>query len=140
MAKPKFKINLFDAIIAIVIILVIIVVGFAWNNQPYLGSNDMTVIVRVDDSDFVRNITGAQPTSGQVCIDSYRYCGQQTKAQLLTDSASNAKYLQIVISGVGDISKDKSIFMGHRVLINQLVQLRGNYVADGRITDFYYEN
>lgn len=139
MARLKFKLNLFDIILLTAILLIVLLISLGWDNQPYLGSRDMIVTVKIDDGNTINNIRSQLVESGELCLDSYRYCGEQVEAKIINPDGVSPTYVLVTIKGVGDINEDKSIFMGHRVYANQLVQLRGNYVADGRITDFYYE-
>ena len=140
MAKSSFKVNVFDAICVAFVVLVLVICGIAWKNQPYLGSDNVLVTVKITDSDTIGNISSQLGQAGTVCVDSNRYCGTQVDSNIFVPVGTGASFATVVIRGLGDISKDKSIFLGHRIYANQVVQLRGNYVADGTIIDFKYEN
>lgn len=133
MAKPKLKINLFDLLVIIAILIISVVSVFSWNNEPYLGSRNMIVTVKIIDENTIENIVSKLDENQRICIDSNRYCATQNGFEFVDD------YLLVKISGIGDINGDRSIFLGKKIYANQEVKLRGNYTADGFVVD-YYEN
>lgn len=139
MVKPKFKLNLFDIIFVILMLLVVVVVAVSWNNQPYLGTKNVIVTVKIDDGETINNISSQLSQNKQVCIDSSHYCGTQIQSEAFIPEGTGVKSASIKIKGLGYTDGDRLIFLGHRIYANQEVQLRGNYAAIGRITDFYYE-
>lgn len=143
MAKPKFKINLFDAFFIVFLLLVGLTFVLSWNNEPYLGEKEIIVDVLIDDPAVVSSISSQLSQNKVVYIDSHRYCGRQVKSEIFVEHlavGNDVTYALISIKGLGSITKDRSSFLGHRIYANQEVQLRGNYSANGRITDFYYED
>lgn len=139
MAKPNYKLNLFDIIFAVLALLAILVVAISWNNQPYLGTKNVIVTVKINDAKTVDNISSQVSQNKQVCIDSGHYCGTQIQAETFTPIGTGVSTAYIKIKGLGYTDGDRLIFLGHRIYANQEVQLRGNYSAIGRVTDFYYE-
>lgn len=137
MVKLKYRLNIFDACVVSMVILASIVIVFSWNNQPYLGSRKVLVSIQVEDESIIKDILRRFAPNAEVCIDSNRYCAKQLAAEIRSDDNEH-KYLRVYIEALGDISASKSIFLGKRIYINQEVQLRGDYVADGRVVDYYY--
>jgi hypothetical protein len=58
------------------------------------------------------------------------------------ENTTNGKVtsVDITIEGPGDISPDRYVFNGMRVLVNQKAELHGSYFAQGAITEVKYAN
>lgn len=140
MVKPKFSINIFDVLCIVAILTIAIVIGLARSNQPYLGSRTVVAVIQVTDEGTVNNIASKLQQASQVYIGSNHYFASQLSADITTDSNTGEKQAIIKISGLGEISNNKSIFLGQRIYANQEVQIRSNYLAKGYVTDFYYED
>lgn len=140
MVKPKFNINIFDILCIVAILTIAIVIGLARSNQPYLGSRMVVAVIQVTDEDTVNNIASKLQQASQVYIGSNHYSASQLSADISTDVNTGKKQAVIKIGGLGEISNNKSIFLGQRIYANQEVQIRSNYLAKGYVTDFYYED
>jgi len=140
MVKPKYRINIFDVLCIVAILSIAVVVALARNNQPYLGSRTVVAVIQVNDEGTVDNIASKLQQASQVYIGSNHYFASQLSADVTTNASTGKKQAIIKISGLGDISNNKSIFLGQRIYANQEVQIHSNYFAKGYVTDFYYEN
>lgn len=138
MANPKYKFNKLDIFIFFALFLILLVIGIAWGNKPYLGDDNLLVVVKINDTNTIDNIMPKVEQAKKVCIDSERYCADQISAMVVRPN-DGADYVAVTLKGLGYIKGDKFIFLGHKIYANQEVQLRGDYLANGRITDFYYE-
>lgn len=140
MAKQRFRTNLFDIIFVIMAILLAVAAALSWNNQPYLGSKTVIVVIEVDDNYTFDNIKSKLSQSVGVYLNSNHYQAVQRSYEVKFDSITEKNQLYITISGLGSIEANKSILLGNRIYANEQVELHGDYYAKGRIVDFYYEN
>lgn len=139
-SKSKSKFSALDVMLVLAFFLALLVIGLSWDHQPYLGSKNMLVTVRINDAGAIDNISAKMSEAKKVCIDSQRYCAEQVSSMLVKPADGEANYVVVIMRGLGDVKDSESIFLGHRISANQEVQLRGDYVADGYVTDFYYED
>lgn len=141
MAKRRFRANLFDVFILIIILILACLLIFGWNNKPYLGSKKVIVSVRTVDSQSIENILPIVEKSNdkQVFYSGTKYPVIQ-KSYYTSAINGNISSLTITLEGLGDIADNNSIFNGQRIYNNQKVEIRSDYFLQAFVTDFRYEN
>jgi hypothetical protein len=138
MAQQKFKINLFDAIVGLAIVLIVAVLAFSYDNQVDLGSKPMLIVVQISDDEVISRIMPKLDFTSEVFYSGSKYPITQRGYWLVNDE-TGGQDLNITLSGMGEIKEGNSIFNGQRIFINQKVELRSDYFAQGYIIDYRYE-
>jgi hypothetical protein len=138
MVKFKPKINLFDLIITVIVLLAIFVVLFAYENRPHLGSKPMLIVVQIKDDDAINRVMSELDFTEEVYFNSTKYPIIQ-RGYWLVDDETGGQDLNITLSGMGDIEDGNSIFNGQRIFINQKVELRSDYFVQGYVIEYRYE-
>lgn len=138
MVKSKLKINLFDLIVSVLLLLVVFVVVFAYKNEPNLGSRPLLVVVQVKDDEAIERVMSELDYTDEVYFNSSKYPINQ-KGYWLVDDEDGGKDLLITLAGMGDIKESDSIFNGQRVFINQKIELRSDYFIQGYVVEYKYE-
>lgn len=140
MVKQKFKINLFD-ILAIIVLVSIICIGvLSYFNKPFLGEKDMLVEIKISNSDTINAILPKVVTSKTVYFSGTKYTVKQASYRIENSVNGQAQYLYITVEGLGTIFDDNPIFNGQRIYVNQKVEIRSDYQAQGYVVDFRYED
>lgn len=138
MAKQKLKINLFDVIFGLAILLVVLIAGFAYDNRINLGKKSMLIVVQIPDDAVIDRIMPELDFTKEVYYSGSKYPITQMGYWLVND-ATGGQDLNISLSGMGEIKDGDSIFNGQRIFINQKVELRSDYFAQGYVIEFRYE-
>lgn len=140
MAKLKFRINIFD-ILAIIAVIILACIGIAaWNNKPFLGSRTVLVEVKISNEATIQMILPKVKLASEVFYSGTKYPVKQVSYRTENDKNGQVQYLFVVLSGKGDITSDKSTFNGQRIYVNQKVEIHADYQAQGYVADYYYEN
>lgn len=140
MAKLKLKINIFDLIALVALIVATFFVFSAWNHKPFLGSKNVLVEIRVSNQPSISALLPKISSQGTVFYSGTKYPVKQVSFRTTNDDSGKIEFLYITIQGPGDIVEGDSIFNGQRIFINQKTEIRGDYQAQGEITDFHYVN
>lgn len=142
MVIKKLRVNLFDIIVFLAILVLIAIVAFGWNNTPYLGNHNLLVSVKTIDSQSIKNILSQVEESNnkQVFYSGTEYPVIQKSYSISKNSNGEIDELTVVLDGLGDITDNNSIFNGQRVYDNQKVEIRSDYYIQGFVTDFRYED
>lgn len=138
MAKLKSKINLFDAFMLTAVILLGICAALSWNNRVDLGDEAMLIVVQVKDDAVIDRIMPELDFTKEVYYSGSKYPITQ-KGYWLVDDETGGEDLNITLSGMGEIKDGDSTFNGQRIYLNQKVELRSDYFAQGYIVDYRYE-
>ena len=140
MVKRKFNINLFDIFAVIALVIVIFIGALAYFNKPFLGAKNMLVEVKISNTETIEAILPKVATSKTVYFSGTKYTVNQKSYRIENDASDKPQYLYITLEGLGKVSDDDSIFNGQRIYVNQKVEIRSDYQAQGYITDFHYED
>lgn len=140
MGKSKFRVNIFDAIAVLAIVLFFMVVALSWDNKPYLGSKNVSVEVMVTARETIKAVLPKMKSAATVFYSGSKYPVRQVSYRTENDTYGQIRYLYITVEGLGDVTSGKSIFNGQRIYLNQKVELRGDYQVQGYVTDYHYEN
>ena len=138
MARLKFKINLFDVAIIVVIVLAIVVTVFALYSKPNLGGKTMLVDISVTQDSVVALVAPQVKSAKEIFYSGTRYPILQDSVKLTKSPVDQSDDLTITVRGLGNITDNNSIFNGQRVYVNQKVELRGDYQVQGYVTGFRY--
>lgn len=138
MVKLKFKINLFDLLAVVSIIIVILMVGLGIYNKPYLGSKTLAIDIRVSSATAIATILPKVKTGNSVFYNGTKYPVQQVSYRTEQDTSGKIINLYITLKGPGDINDGKSIFNGQRIYLNQKAEVIADYSVLGYVTDFRY--
>lgn len=133
MVKQKFKINLFDIFTIVIIALVLLIAVFSYNNQPYLGKKNIQVVIKISDDSVINRVLPELDKTKEVFYSGTKFPVKQVSYKTKNDE------LYIIVSGLGDIKENDSIFNGQRIFLNQKVELRSDYFVQGYVVDYYYE-
>lgn len=132
MNMKKININIFDsfALAILIVIIFVVILGLSLNKTENTKETLLTIKVeREADTIYPK----AQKL-GDVYFDSVNSPVKAVKA------VKNGNALEIILSGPGEIEKDRYIFNGMRVLVGQKAEIHGTYFAQGVITEVKYEN
>lgn len=140
MVKQKFRINLFDLLVVILIIVAVVVGGISYGSKPDLGNKNALVVVKISNSETIKAILPQVKLAAEVYYSGTKYPVKQISYRTELDINNQAEYLYVTLEGPGNIYDGSSIFNGQRVYVNQKVEIRGDYQAQGYVTDFRYEN
>ena len=140
MAKQKFKINLFDIFAVIVLVSIICIGALSYFNKPFLGEKDMLVEIKISNTETINAILPKVVTSKTVYFSGTKYTVKQASYRIENGVNGQAQYLYVTVEGLGTIFDDGSIFNGQRIYVNQKVEIRSDYQAQGYVVDFRYEN
>ena len=140
MAKQKFRINLFDIFVVVVIIITTLIFFVSYNNKPNLGDKVILVEIKISDLKTIETVMPVIKSADLVYFSGTKYPVKQISYKTEPDSNGLTKYLDITVEGPGNIVDGNSIFNGQRVYVNQKVEIRADYYAQGYVVDFGYEN
>lgn len=140
MGKTKFRINIFDAIAVLAILMLVLTMALSWSNKPYLGSRKVAVEIMVTARNTIKAVLPNMKSAETVFYSGSKYPVKQISYRTENDDYGKIKYLYITVEGLGNINSGKSIFNGQRIYINQKVELRGDYQVQGYVTDYHYED
>ena len=136
MVKQKTKLNLFDIVIAVIVIAFIIIVAASYNNQHNLGDNTVFVEVKISDQETIENVTDKLEVSDEVYFSGTKYPVEIVNLTL-EQGRGESVILYITLMGPGEVIEGKSIFNGQRIYLNQKVEIRADYFIQGLITNYY---
>lgn len=137
MAKRKLKINPFDLIIVIFIIVLALIFGVSINNKPNLGSKVVDVEVKISNEDTINSILPKVKTSQVVYYSGTKYPVKQISYRIENNSSGQVKNLFIKLQGMGEIIDGQSIFNGQRIYLNQKVEIHSDYQVQGYVVNYY---
>lgn len=139
MAKLKFKVNLFDGFIVVVLLLSCLIVAFALNNKPYLGEKTVLVKVEISDKDMIKRVLPELASAGNVYFSGTKYPVKQASYETKVGNDGAVEKLYVNLSGLGQIKEGDSIFNGQRIYLNEKVEIRDDYFIQGYVVDYRYE-
>ena len=140
MAKQKLRINLFDAFVLFVIVAAAGLFIFSFSNKPNLGDKNVSIELKISNSDTINAILPKVITSKTVYFSGTKYPVTQTSYRVENDASGRAQYLYVTIEGKGVISEGDSTFNGQRIYVNQKVEIHADYQAQGYVMDYHYED
>lgn len=140
MVKRKFRVNIFDILIVVAVIVVALVGVVSWNNKPFLGDKNVLVEVRFSDPVLINSALPKIMTAKEVFYSGTKYPVQQVSYRTENESNGQVKHLFVTFRGLGNISGNDSIFNGQRTYINQKVEIHADYQLQGYVVDYRYEN
>lgn len=139
--KNKIRLNLFDLLVIFMaaLLLATVLVGVTYKREKVTKRT----IVRVDinPGDQPQLIYDEAVSSKTVYLNSVNTPLQTVKIEKKNDPISGKIVsLKIYLEGDGFIEKDRYIFNGQRILINQKAEIHGKYFAYGSIGSVEYAN
>lgn len=130
MAKNSLKVNFVDLAALLILVALAALVFFALKN-PLVPSGKTTLVkIKVE-----READAVYPEAQKLGDVYFNSVNKPVKA---VKTEKKADFLEITLSGSGQIENDRYIFNGQRVLIGQKAEIHGIYFAQGVITEVKY--
>jgi hypothetical protein len=139
MVKRKFKLNILDAIAVLLIVATACIGLVSYHSKPFLGDKNVLVEVKISNAETIDAVLPKVREAKEVYYSGTRYPVEQTSYRTEDDSSGHIKYLYITLIGLGKVSDKGSIFNGQRIYVNQKVEIRSEYQAQGYVVDYRYE-
>jgi len=130
MAKNSLKVNFVDLAALLILVALAALVFFALKNP--LVPSGKTTLVKIKVEREADTIYPEAQKLGEVYFNSVNKPVKAVKTE------KKADFLEITLSGSGQIENDRYIFNGQRVLIGQKAEIHGIYFAQGVITEVKY--
>lgn len=130
--KNNKLVNVFDLIALLVVIFVVSLFIFSLCYTPKITGKPMTVTIKVTSDD--KAIYEIAKDQKQVFLNS------SNQSLSVKRAGYQDGYLEITLTGIGEIKENNTLFNGLRVLVGQKAEIHGNYYAQGIITSIVYEN
>ena len=137
--KSINKFNIFDGFIVSLLTVFLFFVVISFTNHRYLEKDSLNITVKITDAETINNINGKIKIGQNVYINGINY-PVTTKSFLKSFNKDGSQTMLIVFNGFGKHSDDRTIFLGQRILINQKIEIHGNYIAQGYLTKIEYAN
>lgn len=142
MAKNKVKLNVIDILVIVSVILLGLAVYLGRNNTPYLGTRTVVAEVEIMDVNIINRIlsTVKAENGKTIFYNSSKYPVKQESFNIVRDESGSIEKMTIDLSAPGDVVRDRSIFNGQRIYVNQKVEIRGDYYVQAYISGYHYED
>lgn len=124
------KLNLFDGLVLAIVVVMIFVIGLSFAVKNENTGKETLVKIKVE-----READAVYPEAqklGEVYFDSTNKPVKAVKAE------KKSGFVEITLSGPGQIENNRYIFNGQRVLVGQKAEIHGTYFAQGVITEVKY--
>jgi hypothetical protein len=131
--KRSKHINIFDVLALALAIGVVLIAASAYLYKPKTSGNSVFLTVKTLTPDAAV-IEKAARNQDEVYLNSVNTPVKVTEVERIGQN------LLITVKAPGEISHNKYIFNGQRVLIGQKAEIHGNYFAQGQITEVKNEN
>jgi len=124
------KVNLFDALAVVLIVLSLALLFFVYTRPPKGLGSAVVMVVRVDKN--VEVIYPQAKEGGAIFVG-----GTNIESRVL-GASRNKEAVYIEIEGLGTKEEGLFTFNGQRTLVGQRMELRGNFWAQGIVTNLEF--